>query len=59
VAARSADLLEPSDVEFFHVLLAERVRDVGPQLVVDAFVIGERTVLVKGEQLLLAVVVDR
>ena len=37
-----------SDVEFFHVLLAERVRDVGPQPVVDAFVIGERVVLVVG-----------
>jgi hypothetical protein len=35
-----------SDVEFFHVLLAERVRDVGPQPFVDAFVIGERAVLV-------------
>src|SRR5690348_13294268 len=48
-----------SDVEFLHVLLAERVRDVGPQPVVNAFVIGERVVLVVGEQFLLAVVVDR
>src|SRR5690349_16036706 len=48
-----------SDVEFLHVLLAERVRDVGPQPVVNAFVIGERVVLVVGPQLLLAVVVDR
>ena len=48
-----------SDVEFFHVLRAERVRDVGPQPCVDAFVIGERVVLVVGVELLLAMVVDR
>ena len=39
-----------SDVEFLHVLLAERVRDVGPQPVVDAFVIGEGVVLVEASR---------